>query len=196
MRGPNIIGSTTVGTNTYIGSDTTKPDITGPGTNIYAAVSDVAGQFGFLTGTSMSGPHIAGGAALILAVNPSWTPTEVKSAIMLTAKASGLKPTETAPWDIDDVGSGRLDLNLAAKSGLVMNETFANFLAADPVATGNQAAVQALNLPAYRNTNCAGGVCTAAPPQLGPSTPAARRLAQQSLQHQARLIWPQAPPKP
>jgi subtilisin family serine protease len=160
LRGPNIVGSTTVGTNTYLGSDTTKPDITGPGTNIYAAVSDIAGQFGFLTGTSMSSPHLAGGAALIRAANPTWTPTEVKSALMLTAKASGLKPTETAPWDLDDVGSGRIDLNRAAKSGLVMNETFANFLAANPTATGNQTAVRALNLPAYRNTSCTGGVCT------------------------------------
>ena len=44
-----------------------------------------------------------------------------------------------------------------------MNETFANFVAANPatqITVGDQAAVRALNLPNYRNTDCTGGVCT------------------------------------
>lgn len=159
LRGPNIIGTTTVGTNTYLGSDTTKPDITGPGTNIYAAVGDQNGQFGFLTGTSMSSPHLAGSAALIRAANPTWTPMEVMSAIMLTAKPNGLIQDAVTPWGQDDVGSGRVDLTRAATAGLVMNESFANFVAANPSVTGNQEAVRALNRASYRNTQCPGGVC-------------------------------------
>ncbi len=156
LTGPNIIGTTTVGSNTYIGHDGTKPDITGPGTNIYAAVSDVAGQFGFLTGTSMSAPHLAGAAALIRAVNPAWTPTEVKSALMLTAATGGRKPDEVTAWTSDDVGHGRSDLRRAAMAGFVMNETFANFVAADPAVTTNQNAVRQLNSPSMRNTQMAG----------------------------------------
>ncbi len=156
LTGPNIIGTTTVGTNTYIGNDTTKPDITGPGTNIYAAVSDFSGQFGFLTGTSMSAPHLAGSAALIRAVNPTWTPTEVKSALMLTAIPAGRKPNEVSAWDNDDVGNGRDELRKAALAGFVMDETFARFRDANPSVTGNQDAVRQLNIPSMRNTQMAG----------------------------------------
>ena len=165
LTGPNVIGQTTVGTgcnpptvvcNTYFGHDGTKPDITGPGTNIYAAVSDVAGQFGFLTGTSMSAPHLAGAAALIRAVNPTWTPTEVKSALMLTAATGGRRPDEVTAWNHDDVGHGRSELRRAAMAGFVMNETFANFVAANPAVTSNQNGVRQLNSPSMRNTQMAG----------------------------------------
>lgn len=144
LRGPN---------NTF---DVTKPDITGPGTNIYAAVSDAGGQLGFLTGTSMSAPHVAGAGALVRAAHPTWTPQEVKSALQLTAKLEGLKDTGLAPWDADDVGNGRVAVGAAVRTGLVMNETFANFLAANP-ATGGQP--RNLNLPSLRHTTCANS-CT------------------------------------
>ncbi|MBK9655461.1 MAG: S8 family serine peptidase [Rhodanobacteraceae bacterium] len=144
LRGPN---------NSF---DVTKPDITGPGTNIYAAVSDAAGQFGFLTGTSMSSPHLAGSGALVRAAHPTWTPQEVKSALQLTASRNGLKQTGLTQWDADDVGNGRVNVGAAVRTGLVMNETFANFLAANP-ATGGQP--RDLNLPSLRHTTCANS-CT------------------------------------
>lgn len=137
------------------GLEFTKPDITGPGTNIFAAYDAGANSYGFMSGTSMSGPHVAGAGALVRSVNPTWTPQEVKSALMLTAKKEGLKDftngtPNNGPWDADDVGNGRLDLTKAALSGLVLHETYANFLAAQ----GNQANQRALNIASMRNTNC------------------------------------------
>ncbi len=133
-------------------ADLTKPDITGPGVNIYAAGRVADGNFFTISGTSMSAPHLAGSAALIRAVQPNWTPTEVKSAIMLTAKIAGFKENGTDPWNVDDVGNGRVDLNFASTAGLVMNETGANFLAANP--TGGTINVKDLNLPSVRNMAC------------------------------------------
>lgn len=135
--------------------EVTKPDITGPGTNIFAAYNNTATAYGMMSGTSMSGPHIAGAGALIRTVHPTWTPPEVKSALMMTAKKEGMKDftngtPNNGPWDADDVGNGRLDLTKAALAGLVMHETTANFLAANG-SVNNQ---RALNLPSMRNTSC------------------------------------------
>jgi subtilisin family serine protease len=138
LRGPNNV------------FDVTKPDITGPGTNIYDAY--VAPQlFAFLTGTSMSGPHVAGGAALVRAVRPTWTPMEVRSALMMTANRTQWAPGAIEPATPDDVGTGMIDLSKAALAGFVMNETFARFNAANPATGGNP---RTLNLASMRNTNC------------------------------------------
>ena len=133
--------------------DLQKPDITAPGVNIWAAVADPT-NYGFLSGTSMSGPHVAGAATLIRQAHPDWTPMEVKSAIMMTAVKNGLKDDAVTPWDWDDVGSGRVDLSKAALAGLVMDESIANFLDADPAGGGD---VKTLNLPAVRDVSCLSG---------------------------------------
>ncbi|MEO7062516.1 MAG: S8 family serine peptidase [Dokdonella sp.] len=136
-------------------ADSTKPDIAAPGVNIYAATDPASGNYQFMSGTSMATPQVTGAGALVRAVHPDWTVTEVKSALMMTAtNAAGVEQDGTTPWVIDDVGSGRVDLTKAALAGLTMNETYANFLAADPAATvpGD---VKTLNLPLLRNMTCA-----------------------------------------
>ncbi|MFN7252592.1 MAG: S8 family serine peptidase [Anaerobacillus sp.] len=61
-----------------------KPDVSAPGVNI---VSTFPGEtYAALQGTSMSAPHVAGAAAVILQANPSWGPDEVKAALMNTAE--------------------------------------------------------------------------------------------------------------
>ena len=130
----------------------TKPDITGPGVSIYAAMdTGTAGQYGYMSGTSMSSPHLAGAGALVRALQPSWTPSEVKSAMMLTAFTDGHKEDTTTPWDPDDVGSGRIDMTKVAKAGFVLDETFANYLAADPASSGDP---KTLNVASMRNMSC------------------------------------------
>ncbi len=131
----------------------TKPDITAPGDDVYAAYP---GGYAWMGGTSMSGPQVAGGALLVRASQPTWTPTEVKSAMMMSASTTGSKDgvfgtPNTGPWDADDVGHGRMDLSKAVRAGLVMDETVANFLASNPSSSGN---VRTLNLPSMRDVSC------------------------------------------
>ena len=134
----------------------TKPDIAAPGSNIYAA-----GDAGFITisGTSMASPHIAGSAALVRAVHPDWTPAEVKSAMMLTAHTQGFKPNAASPWDADDVGNGRVNLSVAALSGLVMDIPTDRYLHPDvnPLLGGNPTI---LNLPSMRSRTPCQPTCT------------------------------------
>ena len=135
-------------------ADLTKPDITGPGVDVYAATDPASGQYEFMSGTSMSGPHVAGSGALMKAVHANWTPMEIRSALMMTAKRDGFQEDGTTPWNVDDVGNGRVDVAKAALAGLTMDETKANFLAANP--SGGSINVKQLNVPSMRNLACNG----------------------------------------
>lgn len=85
---PVVAGFSSRGPMLADGSDILKPDITAPGVAILAAAANAPGDpatWEFLSGTSMSSPHIAGLAALYLGERPNATPAEVKSAMMTTA---------------------------------------------------------------------------------------------------------------
>jgi subtilisin family serine protease len=129
------------------GTDWIKPDITAPGLQILAGntpapnpAEPVLGPpgnlFQAIAGTSMSSPHAAGSAALVAALHPTWTPGQIKSALATTARTAGVTKSDgTTPADPFDVGSGRVDLNVAGNPGLTFDETAANFAAgaADPL---------------------------------------------------------------
>jgi hypothetical protein len=138
LRGPDVL--TTV----------TKPDLTAPGVEIYAALDAAENNYGYFSGTSMSSPHVAGAAALVRAIHPGWTPSEVKSALMLTAATGGVEENGSTPWTADDVGGGRVDLTRAALAGFVLDETHDRYLAADPAHGGDP---KTLNLPGLRNVD-------------------------------------------
>ncbi|MEW6181123.1 MAG: S8 family serine peptidase [Chloroflexota bacterium] len=135
-----------------------KPDITAPGLQILAAVGDgeitpgSESEFAYMSGTSMSSPHVAGAAALLKALHPTWSPAAIKSALMTTAQYEGLlKEDRATPADAFDHGAGRVNLSAAARAGLILEETTANFEAADPANGGDP---KALNLPGLQNNFC------------------------------------------
>lgn len=134
--------------------DLIKPDYAAPGTNILAAYVDSAGGYAAISGTSMASPHGAGAAALLIKENPGWSPAAIKSALALTAQPNMLKENGLTPADAFDRGSGRIALADAATIGFVMDETHANFVAANPAAGGDP---RTLNLPSYMNRECVGG---------------------------------------
>jgi len=118
-----------------------KPDITAPGVQVLAGMTpdpntdDTAlgppGQlFQAIAGTSMSSPHIAGAGALIKALHPDWTPGQIKSALMTTAKTDGVvEPDGVTPATTFDDGSGRVDLSAVSNAIVTFNETGANYVA-------------------------------------------------------------------
>lgn len=112
-----------------------KPDVTAPSVQILAgdtpvvesSASGPGGEyFQAIAGTSMSSPHNAGAAILLRALNPSWTPGQVKSGLMTTAVQDLLKEDLTTPAGPLDFGSGRIDLTKAGTPGLTFDETAAN----------------------------------------------------------------------
>jgi subtilisin family serine protease len=134
-----------------------KPDITAPGAQILAAVSDTVSVTGspnaiaLFSGTSMASPHQAGAAMLIRQARPTWTPPEIKSALALTAAQTVLLEDQVTPANPFARGSGRVQVDRAINAGLVMNETTANYNAANPATGGDPAT---LNQPNLFNRSC------------------------------------------
>ncbi|MBX9402504.1 S8 family serine peptidase [Lysobacter sp. BMK333-48F3] len=134
-----------------------KPDITAPGVSVLAVLSGstISGNenlVGLLSGTSMASPHHAGAAGLLRQAKPDWTAAEIKSALMMTAERKVYTEDEVTLADPFDAGAGRVQVDRALRAGLVLNETTANYLAADP-ATGGQ--VASLNLASLAQRECA-----------------------------------------
>jgi subtilisin family serine protease len=134
------------------GGNFIKPDVTAPGVQILAGQTPVTesplegppgNYFQAIAGTSMSSPHVAGSALLLKALNPTWTPGQIKSALMTTGITKVVKEDRTTPADPFDMGGGRINLTVAGNPGLTIDETAARMAALgnDPVN-----AVQ-LNLP-------------------------------------------------
>jgi len=133
--------------------DLLKPDFAAPGVNILAAGHAGPEAYVFMQGTSMASPHAAGAAALLRQRHPEWTPAEIKSALALTAWP-GLRSSDGInPADVYDTASGRIDLTQAALPGLVMDETVANYRAADPARGGSP---KTINQPSMVDLHCLG----------------------------------------
>lgn len=135
-----------------------KPDITAPGVDILAAVHTTnptsAPEYGVLSGTSMSSPHMTGVAALMRALHGNWTPAEIQSALVSTAKSSGIRKEDgLKPADAFDMGGGRVDLMRAGKAGLTLDVPTADFTTANPETGGDPSS---LNLATLGADDCDG----------------------------------------
>jgi subtilisin family serine protease len=62
-----------------------KPDISAPGGYIFSTVPLEQDAYGTLSGTSMSSPHVAGAAALLLQAHPGTSPAQVATLLSNTA---------------------------------------------------------------------------------------------------------------
>jgi len=127
-----------------------KPNVVAPGTDILAAYVPDENSIGFLTGTSMASPHVAGAAALLRSIHPDWGVDAVFSALQTTANfkrvtANGL------PSTIHDRGAGRIDASLASRVGLYLPLKSSAFASANPDAGGIPST---LNLPGLVNESC------------------------------------------
>lgn len=103
---PQVAGFSSRGPALANGSDLIKPDIAAPGVSVLAAVAPPSNhdrKYDLYSGTSMASPHIAGLAAFMMGVHPTWTPMMAKSAMMTTAKS--VKNAENGT-DRDAFGQG------------------------------------------------------------------------------------------
>jgi serine protease AprX len=116
-----------------------KPELGAPGRYMIGPVSNgtlkqerpdhvVSPDYMELSGTSFAAPVVAGSAAQLLALHPSWTPDQIKGALMLTAKQS---------TGITNFAIGVGEVNASAAANLTTppnpNAALDGFIANDPV---------------------------------------------------------------
>ena len=84
-----------------------KPEVSAPGVNIYSSVP--GGGYGYLDGTSMAAPHVAGVVALMRSANPDVDVITIKQVLMATATDLG------DAGEDNDYGHGFIDAYAAVQ---------------------------------------------------------------------------------
>ncbi|WP_416403414.1 S8 family serine peptidase [Arthrobacter sp. LFS091] len=151
---PQIAGFSSRGPLLATDSDLLKPDVSAPGVAVLAGVSPIGtggDNFGFMSGTSMASPHVAGFGALILGKNPKWSPATVKSAMMTTAGPVKLA-NGTVNKDVFATGAGQVDPAKVLSPGLVYDATTEDYLKFIQ-GTGMDLGMEGLGTTAARDMN-------------------------------------------
>jgi minor extracellular serine protease Vpr len=114
-----------------------KPDVTSVAVNVLSSITCVGKPAGcpdngsgwaFFTGTSMATPHIAGSAAVLLQLNPDWSPAQIKSALVNRADLV-VTDAVTGTHDVGPTlqGGGRENLSVSADATTWMDPVSASF---------------------------------------------------------------------
>ncbi len=128
----NIADFSSAGPTPY--SLTFKPDVTAPGQSVASAAP--GGGFVESSGTSMSAPHVAGAAALLRQRHPTWTPAQIKSALVLTGDP--VHNGGTAEVNPLREGGGRIALVRADQPLAFASPTSLSFGLLKPAATAQR----------------------------------------------------------
>ncbi|WP_350280205.1 S8 family serine peptidase [Kribbella sp. HUAS MG21] len=72
-----------------------KIDVAAPGSSILSTLP--GGRYGLSSGTSMASPHVAGVAALMKSTHPSWSPTDIETALQQQADDTPCPTTTPDP---------------------------------------------------------------------------------------------------
>ena len=114
-----------------------KPDVTSVGVNVLSSITCVGkgpgcpgdgSGWAFFQGTSMSTPHIAGSAAVLKNLHLTWSPAQIKSALVNRADLV-IKDAVTGTHNVGPTaqGAGRENLGVAADGTTWMDPASASF---------------------------------------------------------------------
>jgi minor extracellular serine protease Vpr len=104
-----------------------KPDVVSPGVNVLSSIP--GNQWAFFQGTSMATPHLAGSAAVVLGMHPTWSAAAVRSAIVNTADTGVLLNSNgtTTASDPNIIGAGRDNVLSAVRARVALDPVSLSF---------------------------------------------------------------------
>ena len=104
-----------------------KPDVVAPGVNVLSSIP--GNKWAFFQGTSMATPHLAGSAAVVIGMHPTWSAAAVRSAIVNTADQSVLINSNgtTIATDANIIGAGRDNLLSAVNARVALDPVSLSF---------------------------------------------------------------------
>ncbi|MEI7745532.1 MAG: S8 family serine peptidase, partial [Chloroflexota bacterium] len=122
----NTASFTSRGSSRNGGGPLMKPDVAAPGVGILSTGVGTGNGFAIMSGTSMAAPLTASTVALLRQLHPTWTPAEIKTALMNSAthdtyqNSTGVPRPRTSPAR---TGAGRIDVgNALAASVLIYDK--------------------------------------------------------------------------
>lgn len=95
---------------------TLKPDVSAPGGSIYSTVPVESGGYDTMGGTSMSAPHVAGAAALLLQAHPDLDSFAVRDRLTNTADPFAWSGDSAAQEPVHRQGAGMIDIPQAVRT--------------------------------------------------------------------------------
>jgi minor extracellular serine protease Vpr len=104
-----------------------KPDVVAPGVNVLSSIP--GNKWAFFQGTSMATPHLAGSAAVVIGMHPTWSAAAVRSAIVNTADEGVLLNSNgtTIATDPNIIGAGRDNLLSAVNARVSLDPVSLSF---------------------------------------------------------------------
>ncbi|MFF1820190.1 S8 family serine peptidase [Kribbella sp. NPDC058245] len=135
VNAPKVAASSSRGPSPAGNGDLLKPDMMAPGTNVLAATTAFSangGEYAFMSGTSMSTPHVSGIAAVLKSKHPDWSPMAIKSALATTATdkdtvGEPIKNDSGTPATPFGYGAGMVQPKKAMDPGLVYDSTYTDW---------------------------------------------------------------------
>ena len=113
-----------------------KPDVAAPGEDILSSTlpENAGSPFAVFDGTSMAAPHVAGAVALLVQRHPTWSPQQVKSALMSSAGAAWGNTERTKEAAVTLEGAGLINIPRADDPQIFTNPASLSYSSLDVTA--------------------------------------------------------------
>src|SRR6185436_10020689 len=92
------------------GNRTLKVDVVAPGVNVRSAAAGAGADAAPLSGTAVAAAQVGGAAALLRQLHTTWTPAQIKAALIDTARPINAPPSLAGGGELNLAGLDSVSL--------------------------------------------------------------------------------------